>query len=154
MAQSPSLSSKSALPEGKGITGGRGVAGTLFVHKVAGAAAADGLDLESVKQEALVASENVRSLGIALTTCTVPGAPPSDRLRDAYTYEVGLGIHGEPGREQRKIDMTDKNNTNMADTVAEVLVEEVLNRLHLNTAKAKDRYAPARLLCYLRFCWK
>lgn len=76
-----------------------------------------------------MASENVRSLGIALTTCTVPGAPPSDRLRDAYTYEVGLGIHGEPGREQRKIDMSDKDNTGLADTVAEVLVEEVRSLL-------------------------
>lgn len=92
----------SALPEGKGITGGRGVAGTVFVHKVAGAAAVAGLPLAEVAAAAREAAEAVRTLGTALTTCTVPGTAPSDRL-DAQTMEMGLGIHGEPGMRQMPV---------------------------------------------------
>lgn len=92
----------SALPEGKGITGGRGVAGTVFVHKAAGAAAAAGLSLAAVAGVAREAANAVRTLGTALTTCTVPGTMPSDRL-DSVTMEMGLGIHGEPGLKQMKV---------------------------------------------------
>lgn len=113
----------SALPEGKGITGGRGVAGTCFVHKVAGSVAATGADLSKVLAEAQACADSVRSLGIALTTCTVPGAPPSQRLADPTTYEVGLGIHGENGREQCQI------GENMATVVATTLVREIRMRL-------------------------
>ena len=116
----------SALPEGKGITGGRGVAGTLFVHKIAGAVAAEGGSLEDVHAEATAAADKVRSMGVAFTTCTVPGAPPSDRLADDLTYEVGLGIHGEPGREQKKIV---KGGDNLATTVSDILVEQCVSRL-------------------------
>ena len=77
-----------ALPVGKGITGGRGVAGTVFVHKVAGAAAAAGKTLEEVHAEASSTVAMIGTLGIALTTCTVPGAPSSQRLSGARTYEV------------------------------------------------------------------
>ena len=62
-----------ALPKDKGITGRRGVAGTIFVHKVAGAAAAAGCSLAEVRAEAQNALENVGSLGVALNTCTLPG---------------------------------------------------------------------------------
>mmetsp|Transcript_4640 Transcript_4640/g.5542 ORF Transcript_4640/g.5542 Transcript_4640/m.5542 type:complete len:588 (-) Transcript_4640:619-2382(-) len=85
-----------ALPEGKGVTGGRGVAGTVFVHKVAGAAAQRGLPLAEVTAIARRVAASVRTLGTAMTTCTVPGTLPSTRLDDE-TIEVGLGIHGEPG---------------------------------------------------------
>mmetsp|Transcript_22186 Transcript_22186/g.64401 ORF Transcript_22186/g.64401 Transcript_22186/m.64401 type:complete len:565 (-) Transcript_22186:139-1833(-) len=85
-----------ALPEGKGITGGRGVAGTVFVHKIAGAAAEAGGSLAEVAAEARAAAEAVKSLGVALTTCTVPGGTPDTRL-DGDAVELGLGIHGEPG---------------------------------------------------------
>ena len=77
-----------ALPVGKGITGGRGVAGTVFVHKVAGAAAAAGLSLEEVHAEATKSVKLIGSLGIALTTCTIPGAPSSQRLSGPRIYEV------------------------------------------------------------------
>lgn len=77
-----------ALPVGKGITGGRGVAGTVFVHKIAGAAAAAGLSLEEVHTEAANSVKLIGTLGIALTTCTVPGAPSSQRLSGPRTYEV------------------------------------------------------------------
>jgi len=119
----------SALPEGKGITGGRGIAGTCFVHKIAGASAAAGADLKTVLTEAQAAADSVKSLGVALTTCTVPGTPSSDRLADPNVYEVGLGIHGEPGREQRSLE------ANMATSVAKTLVSEILLRLSKETVQ-------------------
>eukprot|EP00038_Savillea_parva_P012412 m.204500 g.204500 ORF g.204500 m.204500 type:complete len:607 (-) comp22552_c0_seq1:145-1965(-) len=88
-----------ALPRDKGITGRRGVAGTVFVHKVAGAAAAVGLPLDSVHAEALSAAESVGTLGVALSTCTLPGQPVSNRLQ-GNKIEIGLGIHGEAGIRQ------------------------------------------------------
>jgi dihydroxyacetone kinase len=119
-----------ALPEGKGITGGRGVAGTVFVHKIAGAAAAAGLSLEEVTAKAQAASVSLGSLGIALTTCTIPGAPPSTRLDEKNKYEVGLGIHGEPGRETR---FFSEGATNNADSVADTLVEAILDRMRIGS---------------------
>jgi dihydroxyacetone kinase len=110
-----------ALPVGKGITGGRGVAGTVFVHKVAGAAAAAGLSLDEVHAEASAAAKLIGSLGIALTTCTVPGAPTSQRLADPSVFEVGMGIHGEPGREQAKLP-----ETGAADLAADLMCEGIL----------------------------
>ena len=114
-----------ALPEGKGITGGRGVAGTVFVHKVAGACAEAGAGLQEVRDAASKAACSMGSLGVALTTCTVPGTPPSTRLNEPDAYEVGLGIHGEPGREARKF----VPGGNHADTVADTLCAGVLERM-------------------------
>lgn len=77
--------------------GRRGIAGTVFVHKVAGAAAAAGLGLAEVAAQARAASDAVGSMGIALTPCTVPAAGrPGFDLGDDEV-ELGLGIHGEPG---------------------------------------------------------
>lgn len=77
--------------------GRRGVAGTVFVHKVAGAAAAQGKPLAEVKAAAQLAAENVRSIGFALTSCTVPakGSPTFALAEEEMEY--GVGIHGEPG---------------------------------------------------------
>jgi len=75
----------------------RGIAGTLFVHKVAGYAAEAGKSLAEVKVLAMTASQNVYSLGIALSTCILPGQEIVDRHENA---ELGLGIHGEPGLEK------------------------------------------------------
>ena len=77
--------------------GRRGVAGTLFVHKIAGAAAAAGNDLSEVKRIALKTIASVKSIGVALTSCTVPakGTPTFDLGEDEL--EFGVGIHGEPG---------------------------------------------------------
>ncbi|XP_021768919.1 putative 3,4-dihydroxy-2-butanone kinase isoform X1 [Chenopodium quinoa] len=84
-----------ALPP-RGIAGRRGLAGTIFVHKVAGAAAADGCSLTEVTAEARRASEMVGTMGVALSVCTLPGQVTSDRLGPGK-MELGLGIHGEPG---------------------------------------------------------
>ncbi|RID63403.1 hypothetical protein BRARA_E02414 [Brassica rapa] len=85
-----------ALPPPRGIAGRRGLAGTVLVHKVAGAAAAAGLSLEKVASEAKCASEMVGTMGVALSVCTLPGQVTSDRLGQEK-MELGLGIHGEPG---------------------------------------------------------
>ncbi|XP_043695837.1 putative 3,4-dihydroxy-2-butanone kinase isoform X2 [Telopea speciosissima] len=85
-----------ALPPPRGIAGRRGLAGTVLVHKVAGAAAAAGLSLADVAAEANRASERVGTMGVALSVCTLPGRVTSDRLGQEK-MELGLGIHGEPG---------------------------------------------------------
>ena len=77
----------------------RGVAGTLFVHKIAGALAESGAPLAEVAEAARRVSGRAKSLGMSLDTCTVPGSPREDRIGPDMA-ELGLGIHGEPGVEQ------------------------------------------------------
>lgn len=81
----------------------RGVAGIFFVYKCAGAAAAAGLNLDEVKQIAEKACANVRTMGVALTPCTVPrlGHPSFEISEDEM--EIGMGIHGEPGIRRGKL---------------------------------------------------
>jgi len=74
----------------------RGVAGTLFVHKLAGAVSESGGDLDAVTAAARRAASNVISIGMSLDTCTVPGSRKEDRIRPGE-IELGLGIHGEAG---------------------------------------------------------
>ncbi|MEL7202639.1 MAG: dihydroxyacetone kinase subunit DhaK, partial [Pseudomonadota bacterium] len=81
----------------------RGVAGTLFVHKIAGAMAESGASLGDVTSAAKRIIGNVASIGKSLDTCTVPGSPKEDRI-PAGKAELGLGIHGEPGVEQVDFD--------------------------------------------------
>jgi len=85
-----------ALPD---LPQARGVAGTLFVHKIAGALADQGADLETVTEAARAAIAGAVSIGMSLDTCTVPGSPKEDRIRPGKA-ELGLGIHGEAGVEQ------------------------------------------------------
>ena len=77
----------------------RGLAGTLFVHKVAGHVARAGGTLREVKEAAERVATSVRSLGISLSSCTIPGQPAEARI-GAEEVELGLGIHGEPGAEK------------------------------------------------------
>ncbi|SDY99933.1 dihydroxyacetone kinase subunit DhaK [Herbiconiux ginsengi] len=88
--------------------GRRGVAGTVFVEKIAGAAAERGDDLAAVADVAEKVNANVRTMGVALTPCVVPHAgEPSFELADDE-IEIGIGIHGEPGRERIKLEPADK----------------------------------------------
>ncbi|XP_024991779.1 putative 3,4-dihydroxy-2-butanone kinase isoform X3 [Cynara cardunculus var. scolymus] len=80
-----------ALPPPRGIAGRRGLAGTILVHKIAGAAAASGLSLSDVAAEARHACGIVGTMGVALSVCTLPGQPKSDRLGPGK-MELGLGI--------------------------------------------------------------
>ena len=84
-------------------TGRRGVAGTLIVEKIVGAAAEEGRDLAALKALGDRVNAATRSIGIALTSCTVPaaGKPTFDIADDEM--EVGVGIHGEPGRRRVKL---------------------------------------------------
>jgi dihydroxyacetone kinase-like protein len=84
-------------------TGRRGVAGTLIVEKIVGAAAEEGRDLAALKALGDRVNAATRSIGIALTSCTVPaaGKPTFDIAEDEM--EVGVGIHGEPGRRRMKL---------------------------------------------------
>jgi dihydroxyacetone kinase-like protein len=102
-------------------SGRRGVAGTIFVHKVAGAKAAAGGDLDEVQAVAERAIENVRTMGMALTSCITPekGEETFDLGEDEI--ELGIGIHGEPG--------TERTESMSADEVAEHLTTHVLDDL-------------------------
>ncbi|MEO0866589.1 MAG: dihydroxyacetone kinase subunit DhaK, partial [Pseudomonadota bacterium] len=81
----------------------RGVAGTLFVHKIVGAMAEDGASLDDVTDAARRIIDSVASIGKSLDTCTIPGSPKEDRIPSGKA-ELGLGIHGEPGVEQVDFD--------------------------------------------------
>lgn len=85
-----------ALPD---LPQARGVAGTLFVHKITGALAEQGADLATITQAAERVIEKSETIGMSLDTCTVPGSPKENRIPEGMA-ELGLGIHGEPGVEQ------------------------------------------------------
>jgi dihydroxyacetone kinase-like protein len=88
-------------------TGRRGVAGTLVVEKIAGAAAERGDELAACRTLGERANKATRSMGVALTSCTVPAAGKPTFQLGEDEIEVGVGIHGEPGRRREK--MTDAN---------------------------------------------
>ena len=106
-----------ALPE---LPQPRGVAGTLFVHKIAGAMAQSGAGLETIASVALDVIKDVASIGMSLDTCTVPGVPKEDRISSGRA-ELGLGIHGEPGAEQVDFDGARDAMTMVLDRLAGVL---------------------------------
>ncbi|MBQ7712599.1 MAG: dihydroxyacetone kinase subunit DhaK [Clostridia bacterium] len=112
--------------------GRRGVAGTVLVHKCAGAAAEMGKELDEVKAVANKVIANVRSFGFAFTSCTVPAAghPTFDIGDDEM--EFGVGIHGEPGRFREKIDYS---KGTFSDDLAERIVKDLKEDLGL---KADD----------------
>ena len=84
-------------------TGRRGVAGTIFVHKIAGAKAEQGASLEEVHAVAQKVIDNVRTMGTAITPCTVPAAGKPGFEIGEDEMEVGIGIHGEPGTHREKL---------------------------------------------------
>ncbi len=102
-------------------TGRRGVAGTVFVHKLAGAKAEQGASLADVKGVAEKVVANVRSMGMAIEPCTVPAAgKPGFELADDE-MEIGIGIHGEPGTHREKL--------RPANEIAKMLIDEILSDL-------------------------
>ena len=84
-------------------TGRRGVAGTIFVHKIAGAKAEEGASLEEVRDVAQKVIDNVRTMGAAIAPCTVPAAGKPGFEIGEDEMEVGIGIHGEPGTHREKL---------------------------------------------------
>ena len=103
--------------------GRRGVAGTLFVHKIAGAFAEMGNTLSEVKRVAEKAAQNVKSIGFAFSSCTVPakGSPTFEIAENEMEY--GVGIHGEPGIQRETIIS--------ADALSKRMTEALLNELKL-----------------------
>ena len=98
--------------------GRRGVAGTVFVHKIAGAMAEQGASLNEVQAVALKVIDQVRTMGAAIEPCTVPAAgTPGFELAD-NEMEVGIGIHGEPG--------THREPLKPADEIVDLLLEQIL----------------------------
>ena len=101
--------------------GRRGVAGTLVVEKVVGAAAEEGRDLDALKTLGDDVNARTRSMGVALTSCTVPAAgKPNFELPDDE-MEMGVGIHGEPGRRRVKLESADK----IAAEIVEAIVHDL-----------------------------
>ncbi len=106
-----------AVEDSTWTTGRRGIAGTIFIHKIAGAAAEKGMDLPEVKRIAEKVISNVRSMGMSLTPCTVPaaGKPGFELAEDEM--EVGLGIHGEPGTHKEKIKPANEITKDLMDKI-------------------------------------
>jgi len=101
--------------------GRRGVGGTVLAEKIVGAAAEEGADLATVRALCEKVQANVRSMGMALTSCTVPSAgKPTFEIGDDE-MEIGIGIHGEPGRERRKLAT--------ADEITEMLAVPIIDDL-------------------------
>ena len=101
-------------------TGRRGVAGTLVVEKIVGAGAEQGRGLEACRQLGERVNQATRSIGVALTSCTVPAAgKPTFQLAETE-MEFGVGIHGEPGR--RRVPLAAANQ--IADEMAAAIVND------------------------------
>ena len=108
-------------------TGRRGVAGTIFVHKIAGARAEEGASLAEVKACAEDVIQNVRSMGMAIAPCTVPAAGKHGFTLAEDEVEIGIGIHGEPGYSKEKMQPS--------KDLAKELVEKLSQSLELKSGK-------------------
>jgi dihydroxyacetone kinase-like protein len=100
-------------------TGRRGIAGTIFVHKIAGALAEKGGSLEDVTKVAEKVIANVRSMGMALSPCTVPAAGKPSFTLEEDEVEIGMGIHGEPGTHRETIKTVDETTKHLLDKILE-----------------------------------
>ncbi len=89
-------------------SGRRGIAGTIFVHKIAGAMAETGADLSEVKRVAKKVIANTRTIGVALSSCTVPGGGDAGFVLTEKEMEIGVGIHGEPGTSREEVKPADE----------------------------------------------
>jgi len=109
-------------------TGRRGVAGTLIVEKMIGAAAEAGATLYECKVLGGRVNTNTASMGVALTSCIVPDADAPTFEIDACEMEVGVGIHGEPGRYRRPL--------LPADDIVALLIAPILKDLDLASGRS------------------
>ena len=112
-----------AVEDSTYTVGKRGIAGTVFVHKIAGAAAERGLKLNEVKRIAKKTINNVRTMGMSLTPCIVPAAGKPSFEIGKDEMEMGLGIHGEPGTHKEKI--------KSANDIAKYLLEKILKNMNI-----------------------
>ena len=99
----------------------RGIAGDFFVFKVAGAKAATGADLDEVVAAAQKANDNTRSMGVAMSSATLPAKGGTIFDMEDGDMEIGMGIHGEPGIRRGKIDTAD----NVIDEIMEPILKDL-----------------------------
>ena len=114
-----------AVPASTYSTGRRGVAGTLIVEKMVGAAAEQSRELNALKELGDEINRRTRSMGVALTSCTVPAAGKPTFVLGEDEMEMGVGIHGEPGRRRVKLAS--------ADAIADEMLGAILNDLSLRS---------------------
>jgi dihydroxyacetone kinase-like protein len=112
-----------AVPASTWSTGRRGVAGTLIVEKMIGAAAEQGRELSALKTLGEEVNRRTRSMGVALSSCTVPAAGKPTFTLAEDEMEMGVGIHGEPGRRRVKLAS--------ADAIADEMMSAILGDLSL-----------------------
>jgi dihydroxyacetone kinase-like protein len=110
-----------AVPNSTWSTGRRGVAGTLVVEKIVGAAAEQSMGIEDLRDLGRQVNDRTRSFGVALGPCTVPAAGKPTFTLAPDEMEVGVGIHGEPGRRRSKL--------GSADAIAEEVLSAILDDL-------------------------
>lgn len=108
-----------AVEDNEDSTGRRGISGTVFVHKVAGAKAETGASLPEVKRVAEKVIENVRSFGVSLSACTIPAVGTPGFSIGEDQMEIGMGIHGEAGIEQTELKPSKE--------IAELIVDKILS---------------------------
>jgi dihydroxyacetone kinase-like protein len=110
-----------AVEDSTYTTGRRGVAGTVVVEKIVGAAAENGLDLAQCADLGRQVNDRTRSMGVALTSCTVPAAgKPNFQIGDDE-LEMGVGIHGEPGRSR----MSMKSASEISDLMVSAIMDDL-----------------------------
>ena len=108
-----------AVPDSTYSTGRRGIAGTMFVHKIAGAMAETGAPLSEVAGVAREVVENLRSMGMAMSPCILPAVGRPGFTLGENEIEIGMGIHGEPGVE--------KTTMKTAKEIAAILLQKILD---------------------------
>lgn len=116
-----------AVKESTYSTGRRGIAGTVFVHKIAGARAEAGGTLEEIAELAQRTADNVRSFGVSLSSCILPAVGTPGFTIEEGQMELGMGIHGEPGIEQTAM--------KQASEIAEIMVEKITADLDYSGAE-------------------
>ncbi|ONM49833.1 dihydroxyacetone kinase subunit DhaK [Nocardia donostiensis] len=122
-----------AVQDSSHTAGRRGVGATVILEKIAGAAADEGRPLPEVSAIARAVNANSRSMGVALTSCTVPAAGKATFALGADEVEIGVGIHGEPGRKRAPLAA--------AREIAEMLTEPILADLPFTRGD--------RIICFL-----
>ncbi|MGL5988926.1 dihydroxyacetone kinase subunit DhaK [Cetobacterium sp.] len=110
-----------AVEDSEYSDGRRGIAGTIFVHKVAGAMAERGASLDEVKRVAQKAIKNIRSMGVSMSSCTLPAASKENFTLEVGKMEIGMGIHGEKG--------IVKDLLKTSKDIATILLEKIMNDL-------------------------
>jgi dihydroxyacetone kinase len=122
-----------ALLESEHEIGARGIAGTVFLHKIVGAAAESGASLQTVAELARSVARVVKTMGVALTSCIIPTVGhPNFQLKE-NEIELGLGIHGEPGVRKTKL--------MSCDQIVDLLLDTLLRYTATSLQETKNRVA-------------